>query len=247
MFDSYKQAASPSEPINPYAAPLGKPFLDVDNAEAGEGVWRDGNLLVVQKGAALPDRCIRCNAPAEGRRLHRQVRGGVVAGFRDGGAGAEEGERGRSRLGIHAATPDRGIRCIAGADGRRLHRQLYWHPPLLYCLYFFGGPIVYVLAAVCVRQQLVIEVGICGRHRAARSRSIAICWLIALISLATIVIDIGRGDQFPFVFLLALLAFLFDLCYAARISRLIVAQRIDADDGWLKKVHPAYLNELPTL
>ena len=195
MFDSYKQAASPSEPINPYAAPLGKPFLDVDNAEAGEGVWRDGNLLVVQKGAALPDRCIRCNAPAE---------------------------------------------------GRRLHRQLYWHPPLLYCLYFFGGPIVYVLAAVCVRQQLVIEVGICRRHRAARSRSIAICWLIALISLATIVIDIGRGDQFPFVFLLALLAFLFDLCYAARISRLIVAQRIDADYGWLKKVHPASQNELPT-
>lgn len=196
MFDSYKQAASPSEAINPYAAPLGKPFLDVDNAEGGEGVWRDGNLLVVQKGAVLPDRCVRCNAPAE---------------------------------------------------GRRLHRQLYWHPPLLYCLYFFGGPIVYALAAVCVRQQLVMEVGICRRHSAARSRSIAICWLIALISLATIVIDIGRGDPFPFVFLLALLAFLFDLCYAARISRLIVAQRIDADYGWLKKVHPAYLNELPTL
>jgi hypothetical protein len=33
-----------------------------------EGVWRDGPLLVVRKGASLPDRCVVCDAPANGGR-----------------------------------------------------------------------------------------------------------------------------------------------------------------------------------
>lgn len=196
MAEFYRAADAQFESVNPYAAPRAMPFLDVENAEVGEGIWRDGHLLVVQKGAVLPDRCIRCNAPAE---------------------------------------------------GRRLHRQLYWHHPMLYCLHFLGGPIVYALAAVCVRQQAAIDVGICPRHNAARTQSIVACWLIALASLTVMVIDILNGNPLPFVFLLALLAFLLDLCYAARLSRLIVADRIDADYAWIKKVDPAYLAELPSL
>lgn len=196
MAELYREADAQFDLVNPYAAPRAKPFLDVENAEVGEGVWRDGKLLVVQKGAALPDRCIRCNAPAE---------------------------------------------------GRRMRRQLYWHHPMLYCLHFLGGPIVYALAAVCVRQQATIDIGICRRHSAARTRSIVACWLIALASLTVIVIDIERGNPLPLVGLLALLAFLLDLCYAARLSRLIVADRIDADYAWIKKVDPAYLAELPSL
>jgi hypothetical protein len=30
----------------------------------GNGVWRTGNLLVMQKGAHLPNRCLICNQPA---------------------------------------------------------------------------------------------------------------------------------------------------------------------------------------
>jgi hypothetical protein len=30
----------------------------------GSGVWRTGELLVMQKGALLPDRCLVCNEPA---------------------------------------------------------------------------------------------------------------------------------------------------------------------------------------
>jgi hypothetical protein len=29
-------------------------------------VWRDGSFLVVRAGATLPDRCVKCNAPANG-------------------------------------------------------------------------------------------------------------------------------------------------------------------------------------
>jgi hypothetical protein len=36
-------------------------------------IWRSGNTLVVNSGAALPDRCVKCNAPAQGFRLKRTL------------------------------------------------------------------------------------------------------------------------------------------------------------------------------
>lgn len=57
---------------NPYAPPM----AELDNtprlATAGDG-WRDGSLLVVPKGAELPDRCLKCNAPAQGYRFVRTL------------------------------------------------------------------------------------------------------------------------------------------------------------------------------
>ena len=57
--------------INPYAPPQS----DLSGALIGRdgGVWRDGGLLVMRKDAALPDRCVKCNAPANGRRLKRNL------------------------------------------------------------------------------------------------------------------------------------------------------------------------------
>ena len=36
------------------------------------GIWRDKKTLVMAKEAALPDRCVKCNAPANGLRLKRK-------------------------------------------------------------------------------------------------------------------------------------------------------------------------------
>jgi len=38
------------------------------------GVWRDGSLLVMQKGATLPKRCLKCNAPGNGQWVTRTLR-----------------------------------------------------------------------------------------------------------------------------------------------------------------------------
>jgi len=35
--------------------------------------WRSGNLLVVAREAVLPDRCVKCNAPAQGQKLRRKL------------------------------------------------------------------------------------------------------------------------------------------------------------------------------
>ena len=37
------------------------------------GVWRDNDTLVMTKDALLPDRCVKCNAPAHGFRLKRSL------------------------------------------------------------------------------------------------------------------------------------------------------------------------------
>lgn len=58
--------------FNPYAAPkadLHAPRLAGDGME----IWRDNKVLVMTKGAVLPDRCLKCNAPAEGYRLRRKL------------------------------------------------------------------------------------------------------------------------------------------------------------------------------
>jgi hypothetical protein len=63
------------EPFNPYAPPesdLTAPRASV-REEAGDRLWRAGNLLVMSKAAWLPDRCIRCNRPPAVR-LDRNLR-----------------------------------------------------------------------------------------------------------------------------------------------------------------------------
>lgn len=37
------------------------------------GVWRDNKTLVMTKDATLPDQCVKCNAPANGFRLKRNL------------------------------------------------------------------------------------------------------------------------------------------------------------------------------
>ena len=37
------------------------------------GVWRDNSTLVMVKETPLPDRCVKCNAPANGLRLRRKL------------------------------------------------------------------------------------------------------------------------------------------------------------------------------
>lgn len=39
----------------------------------GSGVWRDKSQLIVSRGAELPDRCVKCNAPAQAPKLKKKL------------------------------------------------------------------------------------------------------------------------------------------------------------------------------
>lgn len=57
--------------FNPYAAPSAK--IGSKPVPPGFGLWREGDVLVMRKEAELPDRCVKCNAPADGYRLKRKL------------------------------------------------------------------------------------------------------------------------------------------------------------------------------
>ncbi len=40
--------------------------------QQASGIWSDGDTLVVHRNAVLPDRCVKCNAPAGGDRVRRR-------------------------------------------------------------------------------------------------------------------------------------------------------------------------------
>lgn|SRR5574341_2405187 len=42
-------------------------------APPAAGIWRDGATLVMDKNASLPDRCVKCNAPANGLRVRKKL------------------------------------------------------------------------------------------------------------------------------------------------------------------------------
>lgn len=61
----------PSAALNPYAPPQSHLQSTVEPVPGqmfslfnGGSIWRSGDLLVMQKGASLPSRCLACNQPA---------------------------------------------------------------------------------------------------------------------------------------------------------------------------------------
>lgn len=61
--------------VNPYASPIHTNYQPpVVLAEmVGQGLYRKGRELVMHKQAVLPDRCVKSNEPANGRRLRRNL------------------------------------------------------------------------------------------------------------------------------------------------------------------------------
>lgn len=64
-------------PSNPYQAPSARKqprFGPGDQGEFGQHfLWSEGRSLVMVKGTPLPDRCIKCNAPAHGYTMKRNL------------------------------------------------------------------------------------------------------------------------------------------------------------------------------
>lgn len=59
--------------FNPYEAPRAD-FAPVSRPDSGASLWQDGEILIARSEAEFPDRCIKCDAPAEGYRFKRTLR-----------------------------------------------------------------------------------------------------------------------------------------------------------------------------
>lgn len=63
------QPQPPGQPANPYAPPRS----NLVDRGADHGPWRLGRVVVLERDAALPARCIKCNRPASGPPLARRL------------------------------------------------------------------------------------------------------------------------------------------------------------------------------
>ena len=62
------------QPFNPYAAPApGGPAPGGMPGQYGQAFWRQGDELVVRKGAVLPDRCIATGVPTGGNAVTKEL------------------------------------------------------------------------------------------------------------------------------------------------------------------------------
>lgn len=66
---SYGGTAPAVSPVPAYGGP---PAFQAQAPWSSAGVWQQKGALVMHKEAALPDRCIKCNRPANGRTLTKK-------------------------------------------------------------------------------------------------------------------------------------------------------------------------------
>ena len=58
--------------MSPVPAYGGPPSMPMQSPWSGAGVWRQKGMLVMHKQATLPDRCIKCNRPANGQAITKR-------------------------------------------------------------------------------------------------------------------------------------------------------------------------------
>jgi hypothetical protein len=162
-----------------------------EGGKAG-GAWRDGKLMVASKGASLPDRCVKCNMPA---------------------------------------------------NGLKLTRKLYWHPPAYYLL-ICAGVLLYAIIALIVRKTTVIDFGICQEHKSKRKRNLIIAW--SLLGVSILLFFIGAAADEGTVAGLGLPVFFGSLIFAIVAAQFVTPRKMNADGlVWLKGVNAQYLEQLP--
>jgi hypothetical protein len=71
MHGRVSEKTSAMSTFNPYDAPNAE--LPTGKYAGEQGMWREGKILVMSKGTVFPDRCVKCDAPAEGYRLNRDL------------------------------------------------------------------------------------------------------------------------------------------------------------------------------
>jgi len=137
--------------LNPYAAPRAK----LEEAVAEGSVWREGNLVRVDREAGLPSRCVVCNLPAQ-TRVRRRLYTSPLAW----------------RLGAFAAPF---VLMFLG---------IAFQAPMLMVL-FWPSVIVLLVVHLFVRRKFVLEAPICVRHARQRTvllilSILLVCAVIAL-------------------------------------------------------------------
>lgn len=138
--------------------------------------------------------------------------------------------------------PDRCVKCNKPANGFRLKRQFYWHPPA-YFLLILLNLLIYAIVAMCVRKKATLHIGLCEKHRVQRKWGILVCWLGVLGGFAGIIGGAAANNGLVIISGIALL--LFGAIYGGITGARVSPAKITKENVWLKGVNKDFLAELP--
>ncbi|HEX3999211.1 MAG TPA: hypothetical protein VHX65_11725 [Pirellulales bacterium] len=147
--------------------------------------------------------------------------------------------------------PDRCVKCNEPMAGRRKRQTHYWHSPWLYILII--SPIIFIIVSMIVRQSVVLQTGVCRRHRAQRNRILLVAWLLFFGGIGAIIygaclLDDRQTQDFGWPTILAGCGLIIGgAIYGVICSRLLWPKRIDPYFAWMNGASSVYLAELPEL
>ncbi|HEY1663656.1 MAG TPA: DUF4339 domain-containing protein [Verrucomicrobiae bacterium] len=138
--------------------------------------------------------------------------------------------------------PDRCIKCNAPANGFRLKRVLYWQHPA-YLLLLLCNLLVLLVVILIVRKKAVVEIGLCGAHRARRKRGI----IIGLSGLFGGIILIIGGIVFHsgIMVVAGLISLIGISIYGLILARTLSPTKIDKEYVWASGCSREFLEALP--
>jgi hypothetical protein len=135
-----------------------------------------------------------------------------------------------------AVLPDVCVKC--GEDAvRHLRRKLSWHSPGYYLLLLINL-LVYAIVALIVRKTAEVHVGLCERHVGRRRTAIIVGWVLALGSIAGMVVAV-EVDQ-PALIVACPILLLIGALIGAFGARVVYPKRIDDRYVWLKGVRAPF-------
>jgi hypothetical protein len=141
-----------------------------------------------------------------------------------------------------AAFPDRCVRCNQSAEGFRVKKTLYWHPPSWYLL-IFVSPLIYAIVAMVVRKKASFQLALCREHRNRRRLLIAIGLALPVVTLLIVILSEGEPAS---VFGL-MIGVVVGLLLAIIGSQILSPKKIEDGYAYLKGARPQFLASLPAL
>jgi hypothetical protein len=173
----------------------------------------------MDRDGALPDRCLACNAPAEGYRLKRTLRYSPLAWK------------------IGALIAPFAVLYVGLYTGTQMLFEAFW--PLVILLLIFH---------LVVRKSLKLQIGVCPRHRRLRTTLILVSWLCILAVFGGIFSLQQQGAAGALVLLGAILALFVLVIVQSFVGvQALRLKEISGEHAWISGTGEPFRGNLPEL
>lgn len=183
--------------------------------------WRSGKFLITRYESRLPDRCVKCNAPAHGRTLVRKLNWHPWWALLPAAFGL--------------------LLPVAGLTFFRGSRAGAWLGPLVFFV-FIGC----MMSAALIRRRADVYVGLCDEHWQRYRRDTAIVGVTTVVSVVAFIagVNVMKGNAvwiaFGFIGI-----FVAGVIYGAVRTPLVRTKKMTKEFIWLRGASPKFLAELP--